>query len=212
MLITIPNNIFGPYAIGSHLRISDPLYNPLAWVQSSHPYTIASLPEDNEIRLLVRKTQYHLCKDNLSAAASFRRKFAVFGAFGAIPSYIFTPGMVKRALFVTGGSGISTCAPMIRYFSSKNIPIKLIWAIRNLQDIRALEALQIPCDTSVDVDIEIYATDEKASRVTLNGRASSVAITESVDSLNRPNELDPRDSFSSSSTLLSTGSSSKFKS
>lgn len=148
----LPKSLQSYFAPGSHLRISNPLYHPSTWFQSSHPYTIASLPQDPNVTLVVRKTHYPIKLRNL---------YAVTGPYGSIPPSFFqdvNSGLVNRALFIAGGSGIAFCAPIIRHMRNLNIPVKFLWAIRDAQEVTVLETLGLLDAALTDGQVEVYVT------------------------------------------------------
>lgn len=148
----LPRSLQNYYEPGSHLRISNPLYYPSTWFQSSHPYTIASLPSDENLTLVVRKTRYGI---------KLRKLYAVTGPYGSIPRPFFqdvTRGLVKRVLFVAGGSGIAFTAPIMRHLRAHGIPVKLIWAIRDINEVTILNTLGLSEAALVDNQVEVYVT------------------------------------------------------
>lgn len=148
----LPKSMQRYFSPGSHLRVSNPLYCFGTWLQSSHPYTIASLPQDPHLTLVIRKTTFPI---------KLRRFYALTGPYSSIPCSFFEDvnrGLVNRALFIAGGTGIAFCAPIMRYLRSMNIPVKLLWAIRDVKDVQVLETLGL-CDAALVHDqIEVYVT------------------------------------------------------
>lgn len=125
-------------------------------IQSTHPYTIASLPEDPVLMLCIRKTRYPI---------KLNKGYTVAGPYASIPSPFFNDvnnGLVKRALFVAGGTGIAFCAPLMRHLRSRNIPVKLIWAVRDASDAKVLTHLGLAKAALEDKQIEIYVTQSNA--------------------------------------------------
>lgn len=148
----LPRSLQRYYAPGSHLRISNPLYRPRTWFESSHPYTIASLPQDPNLTLVIRKTRFPI---------KLRNVYAVAGPYGSIPNSFFqdaNTGLVNRALFIAGGSGIAFCAPIMRHLRSLNIPVKLLWAIRDANEVKVLETLGLLDAALRDGQVEVYVT------------------------------------------------------
>lgn len=149
---SLPRSLQSYYKPGSHLRISNPLYDPSTWFQSSHPYTIASLASDDNLLLVIRKTRY---------AIKLRKMYAITGPYGSIPQTFFqdvTRGLVKRTLFVAGGSGIAFTAPIMRHLLLHGIPVKLIWAIRDVNEVQILDTLGLTKAALVDNQVEVYVT------------------------------------------------------
>ena len=148
----LPKSLQRQFSPGCHLRVSNPLYHPSTWFQSSHPYTIASLPQDPNLTLVIRKTRYPI---------KLRRLYALTGPYSSIPKTFFhdiNRGYVKRALFVAGGTGIAFVAPIMRHLRAMNVPVKLLWAIRDVNDAKVLETLGLTDSALVDNQIEVYVT------------------------------------------------------
>lgn len=157
LLIEIPKaqlpSRFSKWAPASHVRLSGTLWNPSAYLRSSHPYTIASLPDDGVVRLAVRKGDYKL---------QLRRDYAIMGPINSVPSYILRlikEGAVSRALFVIGGSGIAFAAPLLRMARLYGVSVKLVWAVRDPYDARILPMLQLHEDMLCG-NIEVYYTGD----------------------------------------------------
>lgn len=148
----LPRSLQKYCAPGSHLRVSNPLYHASTWVQSSHPYTIASLPQDPNLTLVIRKTNFPI---------KLRRLYALTGPYSSIPCSFFDDvnrGLVNRALFIAGGTGIAFVAPIMRYLSSMSVPVKLLWAIRDVKDVQVLETLGLSEAALTLNQIEVYVT------------------------------------------------------
>lgn len=148
----VPKSLQKYYTPGSHLRISNPLYHISTWFQSSHPYTIASLPQDPNLTLVIRKTHYPI---------KLRKLYAITGPFRSIQNSFFqdvNQGLVHRALFIAGGSGIAFVAPIMRHLRSMNVPVKLLWAIRDRNEVKILETLGLMQAALVDNQVEVYVT------------------------------------------------------
>lgn len=148
----LPKSLQNFYSPGSHIRLSNPLYQISTWFQSSHPYTIASLPTDPMLTLVVRKTKYPI---------KLRKQYAITGPYSSIPNTFFgdaNTGLVHRALFVAGGSGIAFVAPIMRHLRAMNIPVKLLWAIRDSTEVSILSTLGLSEAALGDGQVEVYVT------------------------------------------------------
>lgn len=143
------NPVFTP---ASHIRLSSPLWQPATWMKSTHPYTVASRPEDAHLQLVVRKSRF------FPDTTLQTTQMSLTGPFCSVPSTFFIPGAAKRVLLVCGGTGISFAAPVLRHCADRGIPCKLVWAIREVRDVAILPLLGIRCDTSVNVEIEVYVS------------------------------------------------------
>ncbi|KAF5105928.1 hypothetical protein DV453_004363 [Geotrichum candidum] len=154
----LPRTLQKYYSPGSHVRVSNPLYHFSTWLQSSHPYTIASLPQDPQLTLVIRKTTYPI---------KLRRFYALTGPYSSLPVPFFedaTRGLVKRVLFVAGGTGIAFVAPIMRHLRSLGVPVRLLWAIRDANDAKVLETLGLTDCALKEKQIEIYVTGDQTAR------------------------------------------------
>lgn len=132
------------FSLGAHLRISPPLLSFAAWTNATHPYTIASLPEDKIIQLVVRRT-------NFTMNSGF---YSIFGPFN-VP---FDTSDFKKVLIIAGGAGISIAAPILRSANVDMTDSKLVWVTRSAEEMLILDNLQIDsCDVYITKnDIELY--------------------------------------------------------
>lgn len=165
---------FWKWSPAAHVRLSGMLANPLTWVQSSHPYTIASLSDDPTLRLIVRPGDYKL---------KMRRDYAIFGPQRSMPKYLenqVRQRMVRRVLFVIGGTGIAFGAPLMRYLQLYGIETHVIWAIRDPYDARVLPSLKLH-KNALEGRIEIYFTGEPPESKTYNGLEDSNLLISASD-------------------------------
>lgn len=149
----LPASKFWNWPVASHLRLSGPYRNPLNWVRSTHPYTIASLPDDNSLKLVVRPGDYKV---------KMREDYTIFGPHACLPNYILHQihsRLTRRILIVVGGTGIAFGAPMMRYVRLHGCDCKLIWAMRDPMDAKVLPQLGLHEDV-LDGNVEIYYTGE----------------------------------------------------
>lgn len=158
LLIDIPKSQLAPrrfwaWPIASHVRLSRSIANPLNWVRSSHPYTIASLPDDNSLKLVVRPGDFKL---------KLRRDYSVFGPHECVPNHVMHQihsYLVRRVLFVIGGAGIAFGAPMLRYIRMHGADVRMLWVMRDPYDARVLPQLGLH-EEVLRGNIEIYYTGE----------------------------------------------------
>lgn len=145
-LVSMPRHAFPDYfTVGAHVRITrDALWSPLAWIRPTHPYTIASLAEEGEIKLVVRSIR------RLTSGS-----YTVLGPFASDTAN--GPLTGRQVMVVAGGSGISYAAPLVKRLSLESIPARLIWTVRDKSDIAALEHL----DVSSHVDVYVTGADSK---------------------------------------------------
>jgi hypothetical protein len=148
-LVEFPNSLIAQPALnpGAHIRFNAYHSNFIVrgWNQIFpiyHPYTLASLPQDNYQRLIVRKSNFKILNN---------RKYIVCGSYD--PHILFinsrnTPHtkfsihklnvQAKRVLMVVGGSAISFALPILRVMNYHGIPIKIVWVLKDFLDVNAL--------------------------------------------------------------------------
>ncbi|ODV70633.1 ferric reductase family protein CYBJADRAFT_167474 [Cyberlindnera jadinii NRRL Y-1542] len=141
-LITFNNNSVSNFVAGSHIRISYPRLNPLNYLLPSHPFTVASLPDDASIKLVVRKTTKDFKSGELVSC---------FGPFTSINNKFFETA--ETVVLIAGGSGISYALGLYQQLknSNANAVVVLVWVLRNRADLWILD--HFPLVTSVDVYI-----------------------------------------------------------
>lgn len=141
------------WSVAAHLRLSDNIINPVKWIYSSHPYTIASLPEDGSIKLVVRPGDFSL---------RLRRNYTIFGPHSCLPNYLLQQIhslMVSRVLLVIGGAGIAFGAPVMRYLRMHGAQVRMVWVMRDPYDARVLPQIGLHEETLAG-NIEIYYTGD----------------------------------------------------
>lgn len=204
-LITLPRSVVPDYfLIGSHVRLSKPLTSPLTWVTPSHPYTIASHPSDDSVKLLVREFKYQLVSNE---------NCSLTGPFPTVSSSLFNSA--KKVLIFAGGSGLSFGAAVYRGLQiNATAEVKLIWMIRSKAEIAALELLEIdaadvfvtgriralaaPSGGDSDFELEDLLDEEEdevndASESHFVGNSSAEGESPNSPSLSEP-EFDQKDS------------------
>lgn len=149
LCITLPRPVLPDYFdIGSHIRLSaGSLWHPKSWISPTHPYTIASLPSDEDVKLLIRRGKLF---------DSGSEQFTLSGPFSSKTSHtIFKEETThKNVVVFAGGSGLSFAAPIVRRLASEDNTVKLVWLIRDRSDYPALQALQL----SDMKDVSVYIT------------------------------------------------------
>jgi len=159
LLVTIPKEHLGysrqfmSWRLASHLRLGGSILNPVNWVRSSHPYTIASLPEDGELKLVVRPGDYRI---------KMRQQYSIYGPHRSVPDYLLNQIhdlMIRRTLIVVGGAGIAFGAPMMRYLRLHGADVRMLWVMRDPYDARVLPQLGLNNEVAAG-NIEIYYTGE----------------------------------------------------
>lgn len=142
------------FEAGCHIRISPyRRINPLYWLFPSHPFTVASIPSDSKVDLIIAENKH---------PRSFKLEL---GARYTVVS-IYNPAIPKSCLesatrvsIVCGGSGISFGLPLYRYFKEVH-PVdhlQFIWLTRDRYQLKVLENLlrDSPFDGSADFNIFI---------------------------------------------------------
>ncbi|AAS53487.1 AFR116Wp [Eremothecium gossypii ATCC 10895] len=131
--IKLPRNVMPEhFTPGSHIRVSPyRRSNPLYWLVPSHPFTIASLPDDDHVDLILREHGHF--------------EFEVGPRYSIVHNYegitALQLGLVNRVTIVVGGTGISLGLPLFRYFK-ENTDIgylKMIWTVKSHADLHVLD-------------------------------------------------------------------------
>lgn len=177
---------------GSHVRLID--YNENQWriwnylklflVPIQHPYTLASLPVDKSQKLIIRVGNYKLVNN---------KSYFITGAY--LPHLAFIENMktlnhikssnnlshhvsgnslnsllvktqVKKCLIVVGGSAISFALPILRVLNYNGSMVKIIWIIRDHEDLKVLDYFKnyLINDDCIDIFITgSYTVNEKVN-------------------------------------------------
>lgn len=129
-------------------------------VPLQHPYTIASLPTDDTVKLIVRNGNFPLISN---------RRYYVTGAFEPRFTFMKNPRIpgtsfigwprpnpfrglsrsllhsplnydiaVRRVLMCVGGSAISFALPLLRILNFNGVNVKLMWIVRDFKDLKVL--------------------------------------------------------------------------
>lgn len=123
---------------GSHIRLSLPIWNPMSWILPSHPYTIASIASDDDLKLVVRKTRFRLTSNC---------QYSLTGPYSP-SNWSDISTSAKKVILFAGGSGISFAAPVLKALTLNGIQLKLIWITKDVSNLLILETLGIT-DASV---------------------------------------------------------------
>lgn len=140
---------------GAHVRINNknPFLKDFFYklVPLAHPYTIASLPNDKAVKLIVRRGNFPLKTNRdyyitgsfepqlsfMKEASPFRRMFepAQTSLLGSPMRYNID---AERVFIVVGGSGISLGIPLMRILNYNGIAVRLIWVSKDIMDLNLL--------------------------------------------------------------------------
>lgn len=153
-----------PILPGGHLRINIYHKNFIKrWlshlVPFQHPFTIASIPSDSLVRLIIRNGHFPLRTNE---------KYYVTGAFEPELSFISKPSFpidgstrssrnpfrnnssalissplnfiikAQRVFMCVGGSGISFGLPLLRILNFNGVNVRLLWVSRDYKDLEVL--------------------------------------------------------------------------
>ncbi|SCU99316.1 LADA_0H18954g1_1 [Lachancea dasiensis] len=165
-------------------------------VPLQHPYTIASLPYDESVKLIVRRGRFNIRNNSeYFVAGAFEPKLdfmsktekSLFSKDVLLfqnksPALVASPLNynidARRALIVAGGSAISFGLPLLRILNFNGVTVKLKWVTRDYRDLRLLnhfknnfEGLEIYITGSEtdeqDLQIDYIDFDEDETRLDL---------------------------------------------
>lgn len=140
------------FSPGSHIRISPSFLNPKSWLFATHPYTIASLDNEEYVDLVLKRTNkfaLHLASQNYFC-------YTVSLPFPAFDEFFFTRNLNDNISIVSGGSGLAFGLPIFKYFhfrnkkaSNEEIPkhynLRFCVIVRQKEDLFVLKESGILC-------------------------------------------------------------------
>lgn len=140
---------------GCHIRISPyRRLNPLYWLLPSHPFTVASLPSDSKVDLLIAESSHpRSFKLELGAPYTIINQYTP-----AVPRTCLKKA--KRVCIICGGSGISFGLPLYRYFKEV-YPVEFLqfaWLVKDKYQLGILEKLTCASSFDGSSDFHIYIT------------------------------------------------------
>ncbi|SCV03712.1 LAMI_0H10352g1_1 [Lachancea mirantina] len=136
--ITFPRYAMGEdFTPARHVRVSCyRTFHPLYWILPSRPFTVASLPSDDHVELIMREHP-----DGFKFQTGVN--YTIQNSFPSLPTKALASA--TRVALVCGGSGISYALPLFRYFAVENCGfLKLIWLVRDKEDISVLKDVLFP--------------------------------------------------------------------
>lgn len=124
-----------------------------------HPYTIASLPNEPTVRLIVRtgrfplrtNSKYYITgafepKVDFMSKKDARNNHRLLPFQSATPTLLLSPLSfninAKRVFMVVGGSAISFGLPMLRILNFNGVTVKLLWVTRDHRDMKILNVFK----------------------------------------------------------------------
>lgn len=159
--IPVPSG-FPIWRPSSHIRLTYPRSNVKHWLLSSHPYTIASLPEEETITLVVKSL------GELSFKLGSTLSYNLSGPFPAIPFNFESTAEVVN--IICGGSGISFGLPIYKSLLVKSkAVVNIFWCVRNAGDLFILRELKFEQEK-----INVYLT----GNLTNGGNVSTTLFDE----------------------------------
>lgn len=179
-----PANYPADWIPGSHLRLSWRLTNWRYWVYPTHPYSIASLPEDPTIDLVIKK----------------RFRFEVFSSlyytistpYCSIPPPFYQSA--ENVHVICGGSGIALGMPVFRYLKQNlSVVTYMTWCVRSETDVFVLPSSMDPIDIYVTkAESTLFVNDTREED---NGLLSKDMELELLDGSGSPSLLGPTTNF-----------------
>ncbi|CAI4045868.1 hypothetical protein SKDZ_12G1000 [Saccharomyces kudriavzevii ZP591] len=207
-----------PILPGGHLRINIYHRNFLRrWLSHlipfQHPFTIASIPSDNLVRLIIRNGHFPLRTNE---------KYYITGAFEPELSFISKPSTpfdittrssknpfrnnssalinsplnfiikAQRVFMCVGGSGISFGLPLLRILNFNGVNVRLLWVSRDYKDLEVLNhfknnfegmEIYISGTEGSEQDIEIDYIDYHGPSSDLDNEGSNLSSREQVSAL-----------------------------
>lgn len=138
---------------GCHIRLIDFNYSRfnlinylrLLFIPIQHPYTLSTLSVDNSQKLIIRLGKYkfdnnkkYLITGSYLPHLSFIKKMPTLNNQPNMAS-LLVKTIVKKCLIVVGGSAISFALPILRVLNYNGSMVKIIWVIRDHEDLKALD-------------------------------------------------------------------------
>ncbi|CAM9019879.1 unnamed protein product [Wickerhamomyces anomalus] len=172
---------------GSHVRINNKngilkdIYYKI--IPLAHPYTVASLPNDPTVKLIIRRGNFPLRSNQdyyitgaFEPKLDFIREQSLFHKLFEPRRLLLTTSPLKysidahRVMIVVGGSGISFGIPLLRILNYNGISARLMWVCKDIKDLNLLNHFRgvqgIECYITGDVDendivIDYYEDDKE---------------------------------------------------
>lgn len=148
LLVEFPSRLVHKQSMfpASHIRLSKKtgvfwdFVNDL--IPNYHPYTLVSLPNDLNQKLIIRKGRFQFTESKYLITGSYDPNL-LFLSLKPTNKHQFQISKLiintKRILIVVGGSAISFALPILRCMNYHGIPIKIVWVIKDFRDIAVLK-------------------------------------------------------------------------
>lgn len=198
VFVSIKHSKLKPWPPASHIRISAPRMHFSYWFLPSHPYTIASLYEEQgSMDLIMKKTKFQL-KPQTS--------YSLIGPYSSFPDKFIDPNISYT--IICGGSGISFGLPMFRVISRMTKPPKFIWCVRQIEDVHVLH--RIGYNDTMDIYVTRGSrTRDSNSNTPSDPDAEFLLVDEEDDAIEMSN-LDIQDSDDKSAPEILSSNTSQF--
>lgn len=149
LVVEFPNKLIHKQSMfpGSHVRLTKKS-SSMVWnlvndlIPNYHPYTLVSLPNDLNQKLIIRKGSFQFTESQYLITGSYDPNL-LFLSLKPTKNHQFQISKLtintKRVLIVVGGSAISFALPILRCMNYHGIPIKIVWVIKDFRDIAVLK-------------------------------------------------------------------------
>lgn len=175
-VVEIPNSAISVKSClpGCHVRITNYPHNSFITrlvngllIPEEHPFTIATLPCDTVQKLIVKKHNFALKSGpDYLITGSFLPFLKLIHPprIKAVPRSLDIRTPVQKCLIVVGGSAISFALPILRSLSYNGATTKIIWILRDHDDLKILDYFKnvLVSDDCIDIFITgKYSQSEK---------------------------------------------------
>lgn len=145
----------------------------------SHPFTIASSPDEAELRIVVKASGDFTAQ--LCDAIGVGERVKVEGAYGHL---VQDQIMAPQQVWVAGGIGVTPFLSLARSLSETEKSAKLFWTVRGEEDAFATEELSQLAVSNAAFDFEVWSSRDRGrftmAEVIANGAVDSVAKSDVV--------------------------------
>ncbi|KAL3230642.1 putative ferric reductase transmembrane component 8 [Nakaseomyces bracarensis] len=169
-------------------------------VPLQHPFTIANLPQDDKIQLIIKSNNFPLINNG---------KYYVTGAFEPVINFLTKPRNLQdslskyrenpfrfksqalpksplnyivdsqRVLIIVGGTGISFGLPLLRILNFNGCLVRLKWVIRDFRDLKILNHIK---NNFEGMEVFISAEDTKEEDIVIDYRDNLLSDSDARES------------------------------